>query len=148
MNPYRNIFEDTGGDAISIPTTNVKIDVRNCRFDMGTIADNAINMPNTELVGVYKNHFFTSTGSVAAGNYCLSCSGAEFTSEGNTFLGVPTANLVTGFSAPAWTATEGTYVQSFRKSEVGLASSKYVTYGYTYEGGVGAWVPDRRLTGN
>jgi hypothetical protein len=139
------LFEDIGDDGI-VSGLDIPLLIKDCRFDLGTITDEALAIANSSAVAIDNNVFYASA-TPAAGSYCLDATGAEYTATANKFRDIPSANLIVGFAAPVWTATEGSYVQSFRKSEAGAVSSKYVLYGYVYESG-GTWVEDRRLTGN
>jgi hypothetical protein len=139
------LFEDIGDDGI-VSGLDIPLLIKDCRFDLGTITDEALAIANSSGVAIDNNVFYASA-TPAAGSYCLDATGAEYTATSNKFRDIPSANLIVGFSAPVWAATEGSYVQSFRKSEAGAASSKYVLHGYVYESG-GSWVEDRRLTGN
>ncbi len=151
-----NRFIAENGTCIALQTTTTpQISLTANDFATGPYFSDTDHVVGTSCNCAIKGNTFTNWPS---GTHCWvriinPAAGSVF--RGNSFSGVPTANMISaadtnnlGRTAPNWTGKQGDIVETPLQVEQGSASSKYILNGYWYDATAAAWKQMRTLTGN
>lgn len=111
-----------------------------------------LNLSGSTRLTVRNNEFNDMT---AGTGFALGTDGAQGRLEGNRFNNVSAARSIQatgsedlGLDTPTWVGNANDFIQNIKPVEAGAAASKYIQYGWQWDGTAAAWLQQRSLTGN